>query len=136
MNEEANMTRRLSATSMTIGVLLVVLGLYAFYYFIAATVAAVFILAGILIAGGVFHAVNAFSAGKWTTALLDVLAAVLYVFAGIVALRQPVITASMVTLVLSAMFVIQGIIRVVAALALRPRQWGWSMVNGVITVLL
>ncbi len=133
---DPQIVRRASIWSMAIGVLLVLAGLYALLYFGYATVAATYVLGALLLAGGVFYAVNAFSARKWTIGLFDVLASVLYVIAGIVALRQPLVAAGVVTLILAVMYIFQGITRSVASVTLRPPQWGWMLFNGLVTLFL
>jgi uncharacterized membrane protein HdeD (DUF308 family) len=120
---------------MAVGVLLIALGVFACYWFFAATLATVYTLGGILIVGGLFYGASAFSARKWSIALLDVLACALYVIAGIVAFRQPIATAGAVTLVLSALYIVQGISRIVGALTLKTPGWGWMLFNGIVTLL-
>lgn len=127
---------RTSIYSISTGILLLALGIVALSYFLAATITTVYALAVLLMIGGVFQGVSAFSARKWTTALVDVLACVLYIIAGIVAFRQPLLAAGILTFVIAAVYMGQGVMRVVMSLAVRPLHWGWMLFNGLVTFAL
>ena len=49
---------------------------------------------------------------------------------------KPLISTAALTLFIAAFFMVAGIFRVVAALAIRFPQWGWTLLNGGVTFLL
>ena len=51
-------------------------------------------------------------------------------------LRQPVLAAEGLTLVLAAAYLAGGMFRIVFALVERFPSWGWVLLNGIITLLL
>ncbi len=67
--------------------------------------------------------------------MLNVLVGLLYLAGGFVASEKPVFTAVAVTVYLAVSFMVMGIFRVLAALAMRHAQWGWTLLNGCVTFL-
>jgi len=128
--------RRRSVWLIGIGVLMCVIGVVALGNVIASTFATVFALGWLLIVGGVMHGFAVFTAHRWNMALLDALAAVLYLVVGVFALRQPAYAALMLTAVVATIFMISGIMRVIAALAIAPPHWGWVAVHGIVSFAL
>jgi uncharacterized membrane protein HdeD (DUF308 family) len=120
---------------LLLGGLLIVCGAVALAYPLISSVAAVIFLGATLIVGGVATIISALWAGKWSALLLQLLVGILYVVAGIVIMDTPVESAMLLTLFIAAFFIVVGAFRAVAALALRFPQWGWSLLNGVITLL-
>jgi uncharacterized membrane protein HdeD (DUF308 family) len=80
------------------------------------------------------HAAAVFTAHRANVALLDLLSAVLYAIAGTLALRQPVGAALILNAVVAALFLTNGILRIVAALTHAPPNWGAMAVHGIVTV--
>ncbi len=101
------------------------------------TIAVDSIVGLLLIVGGVVHAVHAFHVGRWTGAVLRLLVAALYVIAGVLVLFHPIAGALALTLTLSAFFLAVGVSRLLVARRLhRVPGWGWTLANGIFSVLL
>jgi len=60
---------------------------------------------------------------------------ILYLVAGIAIAESPGKSAAILTLFLASMFIVAGAFRAVAALAVRFPHWGWSLLNGIVTLL-
>ena len=121
-----------------LGVLLVVCGTAAivFPHLTLIASAAVVILLGLaLLVGGVATVVESFWAGQWSGLLLQLLVGILYIAAGLVIVNHTAEALASITLFLAVSFVVLGTFRAVAALMLRYPQWGWSLLNGLITFL-
>ena len=58
-----------------------------------------------------------------------------YAVVGFIIMDTPIASTVNLTLVVAAMFLVVGIMRSVAALAIRFPQWGWSLLSGVLTAL-
>jgi uncharacterized membrane protein HdeD (DUF308 family) len=61
---------------------------------------------------------------------------ILYVVVGYTLVDKPVQQAVILALILAAFLIVSGIFRIVAALALRFHNWGWVLLNGMISVVL
>ncbi len=123
---------------MLLGVLLTLTGTAAIVV-PAATVGTTFavttLLGVLLLVSGVATIVGAFWAGKWSGLLLQLLVGILYLAAGFVMTENTVITALIITVFIAMSFIVLGAFRIVGALLLHFPQWGWALLNGVITML-
>jgi uncharacterized membrane protein HdeD (DUF308 family) len=120
---------------LALGLLLVIGGIVALAYPFASSVGVVFVLGAILIIGGVATVIGAFWAGKWSAFFLQLLVGILYVMAGMVIRDVPLESAALLTLFIAASFVVVGVFRIVVALVERFPQWGWALLNGVVTMI-
>jgi uncharacterized membrane protein HdeD (DUF308 family) len=98
---------------VALGILLIVVGIYAIWAEGAATLASVFALGIVLVLIGV----------------LDVIV-------GLMLLEHPVAGALLVTLLLAALLVFGGIFRLISALSMQFPNYGWVAVSGVLSTLL
>ena len=74
-------------------------------------------------------------AGRWSAFLLQLLVGILYVMAGLAIRDSPLEATGFLTLFISAFFILVGTFRVVVSLVERFPQWGWALLNGVITLI-
>ncbi len=121
---------------LLLGILLALGGVVAITYPCVTSVGAMMVLGIILIVSGVFTLIGAFWAGKWNAILLQVLVGILYIMAGLAIRDAPLESIAIVTMFLAVFFVVGGAFRIVVALVERFPQWGWSLLNGVVTLLL
>ena len=121
---------------LALGVLLVLLGIAAVYMDVATTMLTIVFLGGILIAASVVLAVFSFLTGRWSGFLLTLAAAALSAIAGITLLSNPLVGAAAITLAIGTIFIVGGIYRAIASVVMHFPNWGWSFVNGLITLAL
>ena len=123
---------------MLLGILLTVGGTAAIIVPLitaAASLVAVIVLGIVLMIAGVGTIIGSIWAGKWSGMLLHLLVGVLYVVVGFLITDRPVAAVVVFTLYIAMIFILLGSYRIVAALAVRFPQWGWALLNGVITLL-
>src|SRR5262249_36049919 len=72
----------------------------------------------------------------WGGFFLSLLAGVLHLVAGFIVLNHPLEALLVYTLLMAVFFFVDGLFRIVGALAGRFHPWGWMLLNGVITLLL
>jgi uncharacterized membrane protein HdeD (DUF308 family) len=95
------------------------------------------ILFGItLMIAGIGELVASFWAGQWRGAAVHVLAGILYLVLGFVMLNHPAEMAAALTFILGVAFLIGGLFRIVAAMQIKFHNWGWPLLNGIVTLLL
>ena len=75
---------------------------------------------------------------RWSRALavLGLLSAVLDVVVGLLMLNYTCEAAAILTLLLGAFFLVTGLFRILTAVSWRFPNWGWSLLAGVVSVLL
>ena len=64
------------------------------------------------------------------------MAAVLFAVVGILILWRPLVTAEILTLLMGAFFLVAGLFHIIAPAMISLPDWGWHVLNGVITLLL
>jgi len=123
---------------LLLGVLLTVFGTAAIVVpsvTVGTTFAVTIFLGVLLMVGGVASIVSAFWIGKWSGFLIQLLVGLLYLAGGFMMTENPLVSAVTVTVFIAVSFIVLGIFRSVGALSLRYPQWGWSLLNGVVTLL-
>lgn len=121
---------------LVLGILLILLGTALIVAPWVGTLASVWVLSILLIAGGIAQFVGAFWVRRWSGFFLSLLAGVLYVAVGILIFDRPITAAATLTLLIAAFLIVGGIFRIAAALTMRFESWVWSLLNGVIALLL
>jgi|SRR5580704_2428863 uncharacterized membrane protein HdeD (DUF308 family) len=130
--------RQASNWSIVWGILLIAFGMLAIGSpFVAAVTVTVFI-GWLIVFGGVVHLVLAFHAHRGAGSLLGkLLVGLAYVVIGGYTLLHPVLGVATLTLLLGALFIIEGVLNVMMFFQLRPaRGSGWMLLDGVITLVL
>jgi uncharacterized membrane protein HdeD (DUF308 family) len=121
---------------LALGIMLLVVGLVAITYPVAATLTTVEVFGFLLLLGAGVEVASAIWARRWGGFFLHLLGGLLYLFLGAVIVERPGLGAAGYTLMLAVFFVAAGLFRVVFALSQRFSGWGWALLSGVITLLL
>jgi uncharacterized membrane protein HdeD (DUF308 family) len=136
LNTEPEEIRRKWGWFLVLGIALVVLGVLALAVPHLVTLTSVMLFGWLVILGGVFEAIAAFSAPKWTGVALHLLSGILGAVVGVLIITHPAISAGALTLLLASFFLVGGLFRIVAAVKLRFPAWGWAVFGGIVTALL
>jgi uncharacterized membrane protein HdeD (DUF308 family) len=121
---------------LLLGVLLVLCGTVAIVVPPIATLVAVDVLAILFLIGGVATVVSSFWAGRWSGALVHVLIGILYIAIGLAMTEKPLRATAVLTMFIAVLFMVGGAFRIFAALSVHHPQWGWALLNGIVTLLL
>jgi uncharacterized membrane protein HdeD (DUF308 family) len=123
---------------LVLGICLVILGgaILTYTGTVYATLATALVFACFMLVGGVVYIVGAFFTRCWGGFFLSLLAGVLHLAVGAIILEHPVDALVVFTLLMAAFFFVEGLFRIVAALAGRFHYWGWMLLNGVVTLVL
>jgi uncharacterized membrane protein HdeD (DUF308 family) len=117
---------------LLLGIVQLIGGLFALAIPTVASFAAVIVFGAVLLAAGVFQAVQAFSVIGWKGRTMQALGALVYIVAGILALIFPMSGALTLTIVVAATLIADGAIRSMLAYRLRPAVgWGWFLAAGI-----
>lgn len=119
------------------GAILIILGLVAIIYPIAASVTMTKLLGVLLVIGGVSQGIHGILARRWKGFFLNLLGAALFIIIGALFLSNPDVTLATFTLMLGIYLVIAGVIKAVGGLLLRgERGWGWMLFAGIVDFIL
>jgi uncharacterized membrane protein HdeD (DUF308 family) len=122
---------------LALGILLIILGVFAIGAPVVATIAFQVMLGWLLVIGGIAEAIHAFMAQNWRGFLFELLSAILYVVVGALLLFNPLLGAAALTLLLAVFLVVEGIFKIIMALRVRDhRGWGWLLASGILSLIL
>ncbi|MHB9038921.1 MAG: HdeD family acid-resistance protein [Armatimonadota bacterium] len=122
---------------LTLGILIVALGVLAIGMPFVTTLALAYMLGLILIVSGFAIGIHAFKTKSVGGFVLKLITAIVYIAAGVFLLAYPLAGAAVLTLVLAVFWTVAGIVRIVHAVSTRHEpNWGWTLFNGIVTLIL
>jgi len=136
-NTPIEMVRHASTVSIAWGVLLIVLGAAAVASPFLAAVAVNVAVAWLIVLAGVVHILLAFRAHGAGSMIWKLLVGVAYVCFGGYLIARPLLGVASLTLLLAALFLIEGILDIVLFVKMRPIQGStWVLLDGIVSLLL
>ena len=121
---------------LILGALMILGGIIAIAYPLLSSVSVVIVLGSLLFIAGVAMLISAFWTRNWSAFLIQLLIGILYVVLGLLTMEAPVQVTGALTLMLAAVFIVSGIFRMVAAIAMQFPEWGWVMLGGALSLIL
>jgi len=119
-----------------LGLISVLVGFTAIGSTFIATLASVKVFGVLLLVAGITEVVHAVMVRNLRGFALHLLSAVLYLIAGLFMLEDPIRAAAVLTLFLSASFLVGGFLRIVFSLVVRFPSWPWVLLNGAVDLIL
>jgi uncharacterized membrane protein HdeD (DUF308 family) len=122
---------------MGAGIALIILGLFGLVAANLFTVVSALSFGAMLLVGGGVLLADSFRREGWRSRLAMIAIGLLYVATGALVFYNPLQAVVALTLLCGAMLVAVGMLRIVAALQMRPLAvWGWVLASGMISLLL
>ena len=121
---------------LVFGIALTVLGILCVAMAQTATTFSILALGWVLLISGVIWFVNSFYAFASHGFFLYLLNAIIRSVTGYLLIRHPDAGAQGVTMLLAALFIVGGLFRAAAAGVIQYPRWGWTVLSGVISVVL
>ncbi len=119
-----------------LGLLLTLLGILGLVFVGAATLLTIVFVGWFFLIGGLAEIAHAVFKKGWSGFWLDLLAGVITAVAGLFILLQPAGGAKVLTMLIGIMFVIDGIFRLGAGIAIKNPYRGWFIIQGLVSLLL
>ena len=114
-----------------------IVGVIALGSVVIATAASVFFVGIMMVIAGAIEVINAFQIKTWGRFLLWLSLGALYVIAGVLTFENPLLAASLLTLMLGFALLISGVMRMVLAFSMKEGGlWIWVLISGLVTLLL
>lgn len=130
-------TWRNRGTMITFGIAMILAGAAAILFPLISSLSVVWIVAVTLIVASIAQSVGAFSYPKSSGVILGQLVAALWLIAGLFLLLRPFEGVFALTVVVAAVFVVEGLLKAILSFQIRPvAGWGWLLFDGLITVVL
>lgn len=126
-----------SKVSLIMGALLIILGIVAIAQPAVSTIFAETWFALILASAGATKLVYGFQTRNEGGLVWKLLLGVLYIATGVMLFVYPLTGILTLTLLLGGFLLTEGVFELILAFRLRPQQnWTWSLVNGIVTLVL
>jgi uncharacterized membrane protein HdeD (DUF308 family) len=120
---------------LALGILLVIVGLAAIAFPLISTIAAKIAIGWIFLIAGIGEVIHAFYVKRWAGFFWSLLIGVLYLLVGAWLAFFPLTGIITLTIVIAALFVIQGVMELAMAFRMRPHEgWGWLIFSGVVAI--
>jgi uncharacterized membrane protein HdeD (DUF308 family) len=120
-----------------VGVLLIILGLFAIVLPFIAGIAITAFIGWLLLFAGIVHLIYSWHSRKASGVTWQILIAILYLFVGFYLVFHPARGLVTLTLLLASYFLVEGVIELVLYFRLRSsHRSGWFLWDGLITLLL
>ena len=120
---------------LALGIFLVLAGAAAILFPLLSTIATKIMLGWIFLISGILLLIHAFSIKQWGGFLMGLLLGVLYVVAGGWLAFFPFTGIITLTLLLAAMFLVEGVLEAVMAFRVKPHEgWGWMLSSGIVAI--
>ena len=121
---------------VALGVLMIMGGGIAFGNVLAATVASVYTVGIVMLAGGLLHLAHASLVSGLELVAYWSMSGACFTAACIFAFLNPLLASAILTLLMAVALMVAGAFRIWSALNLRPlKGWGWIALGGVVTAL-
>jgi len=122
---------------IAIGVLFIVLGIFAIAEPFAAGLGVTLLVGWLLVIGAVAHFIAAFKGGGARHVILQLLVGIVYLIGGLYFLTHTIMGVGTLTLLLSGVILAEGVLEILAYFRLRNMHAApWLLINGVVTLLL
>ncbi|MFT7136345.1 HdeD family acid-resistance protein [Sulfitobacter sp.] len=120
-----------------LGVVMILMGFAAIVFPLISTLGVVWMTAVMLIIASIAQTIGAFSYPKWGGVILGLLIAAVWLIGGLYLMIFPLEGVFVLTIILAAMFLSEGVIKTVLSFRMRPLSgWGWLLFDGLITAVL
>jgi uncharacterized membrane protein HdeD (DUF308 family) len=120
---------------LLLGITLLICGIVATTFPFVSSIGVIIVIGATLIVGGVSLVVSSFWSGRWGGFFLQILVGIFYLVAGYTIFDAPLTSLLVFTLLLAAFFIVIGLLRIITSLVERYPMWGWSLFNGIVTLI-
>ena len=136
MKKYNSKVHRNSIWVIVLGVLMILLGVFALIYMGIATLAVVYFFGTLMVIGGVFQIIGSFQLFHGSRAWLWALCGLLYLLAGWIVFSNPFAASLVFTLLLAAALLVGGVFRIINGFQVKPHQgWSWAVLSGALGLI-
>lgn len=121
---------------LALGIAFILLGTIGLGMTFALTMVSMVFFGFLMLFGGSFQLIQSFHCRGWKSILLHILVAIAYLIGGVVIINKPMIASSILTMILAAIFMAVGIMRITMAFQHKGvKGWWIPLLSGFLTMV-
>ena len=121
---------------LALGASFILLGTIGLGMTFALTMASMMFFGFLMLFGGAFQLVQSLHCKGWKSILLHILVAVAYIIGGVIIISKPMVASSIITMMLAAVFIAVGTMRIMMAFQLKSvKGWWLPLISGVLSLI-
>jgi len=137
LQSPAGVAKKITGWYIAAAVLLIVLGIFGIVEPGIAGLGVTLLVGWLLLFGAAMHIVAAFKGGGAKQVIFQALVGLVYLIGGLYFITHTIMGIATLTLLLSAIILVEGVIEIVSYFRLRNEgASSWILINGIITLLL
>jgi uncharacterized membrane protein HdeD (DUF308 family) len=122
---------------LALGILFIILGTLALGMLAIVTLASILVIGAIVLIAGIVQLIDAFKCRGWKAITWHVLIALLYIWAGILIIYDPILASTIITALLAWLLIAIGFIRFMMAFTLKKTKgWYWLILAGIASIIM
>lgn len=121
---------------LALGVAFIFLGTIGLGMTFALTMVSMVFFGFLMLFGGVFQLVQAIGCRGWKSIILHILVAIAYLIGGVIIIANPLLASEIITMMIAAIFMAVGIMRITMAIQLKEvKGWWLPLLTGIISLI-
>ena len=118
---------------LALGIAFILLGTIGLGMTFALTMVSMLFFGFLMLFGGVFQLVQGLGCRGWKSIVIHVLVAIAYLICGVIIITNPLLASEIITMMIAAIFMAVGVMRVAMAIQLKAvKGWWLSLVSGLL----
>lgn len=121
---------------LALGISFILLGTIGLGMTFALTMASMLFFGFLMLFGGAFQLVQSLHCRGWKSILIHILVAIAYVIGGVVIISNPMLASSIITMMIAAIFIAVGAMRIMMAIQLKEvKGWWLPFISGLLSLI-
>ncbi len=135
MNEKITVQQH-KRLSLFFGILLILLGLFTSNARIFLSAITIYIFGWVLLIGGGAQCFASFYGGRWKNFFVMLITGLISFIIGGAIVVNPHLSSQTIAILVSIVFIVQGLLQIVESISSRTKQWMWDFITGIIFFVL
>ena len=121
---------------LALGISFILLGTIGLGMTFALTMTSMLFFGFLMLFGGAFQLVQSLHCKGWKSIVLHILVAIAYIIGGVVVISNPMVASSIITMIIAAILIAVGAMRIIMAIQLKEvKGWWLPLLSGVLSLI-
>jgi len=121
---------------LALGISFILLGTIGLGMTFALTMTSMLFFGFLMLFGGAFQLVQSLHCKGWKSIVLHILVAIAYIIGGVVVISNPMVASSIITMMIAAILIAVGAMRIIMAIQLKEvKGWWLPLISGISSLI-